>query len=132
RGNRPERCPLRLRREDRDERSSCRHACVRSGMSGIYAMPRTGTRRAPPPSRSSRGAASLSRRQLLAGAGAGAAALLLGRSCLEAQTAPGRPVVFAHTTVVTVDAVQDDVALAVNADKIVAIGPTDSILRTYA
>ncbi len=37
---------------------------------------------------------------------------------------------FAHTTVVTVDAVQNDVALAVEGDKITAIGPTDAILST--
>ena len=77
----------------------------------------------------------ISRRQLLAGAGAGAAALLLDRSGLEAQaqtqTAPSRTVVFSHTTVVTVDTVQDDVALAVGGDRIVAIGPTDAILKTY-
>jgi cytosine/adenosine deaminase-related metal-dependent hydrolase len=40
-------------------------------------------------------------------------------------------VVFAHTTVVNVDAVQDDAALAVEGDKIVAIGAADAILRTY-
>src|SRR5437667_436974 len=39
--------------------------------------------------------------------------------------------VFARTTVVTVDAVQNDVALAVVGDKIAAIGPTDTVLRTY-
>jgi cytosine/adenosine deaminase-related metal-dependent hydrolase len=75
-------------------------------------------------------AVNLGRRRLLAGAGAGAAALFLDRRG-EAQTPPARTVVFSHTTVVTVDAVQDDVALAVEGDKIAAIGPTDSILRTY-
>jgi len=74
----------------------------------------------------------LTRRELLAGAGAGAAALLLDRRDSEAQPPPGRPIVFARTTVVTVDAVQNDVALAVVGDTIAAIGPTDSILRTYA
>jgi len=73
----------------------------------------------------------LSRRELLAGAGAGAAALLLEHSGLQAQAAPGRTVVFAHTTVVNVDAVQDDAALAVEGDKIVAIGAADTILKTY-
>jgi 5-methylthioadenosine/S-adenosylhomocysteine deaminase len=73
----------------------------------------------------------LSRRQLLAGAGAGAAALFLEQSGLQGQAPPGRTVVFAHTTVVNVDAVQRDVALAVAADKIVAIGPTDTILEAH-
>lgn len=71
----------------------------------------------------------LSRRELLAGAGA--AALLLDQRGLQAQATSSRTVVFSHATVVTVDAVQDDVALAVEGDKIVAIGPTDTILRTY-
>jgi 5-methylthioadenosine/S-adenosylhomocysteine deaminase len=75
-------------------------------------------------------AADLSRRELLAGAGAGAAALVLERSGVQAQQA-AKVVVFARTTVVTVDAVQNDVALAVDGDKIAAIGPTDSILRRY-
>src|SRR5262245_61404939 len=80
----------------------------------------------------------ITRRQLLAGAGASAAAVLLDPKGLEARTqaqaapATSRPVVFSHTTVVTVDAVQDDVALAIAGDKIAAIGPTDAILRTYA
>lgn len=73
----------------------------------------------------------ITRRELLAGAGAGAAAVLLERSGLQAQTAPGKTVVFARTTVVTVDAVRHDVALAVDGDRIAAIGPTDQVLRTY-
>jgi 5-methylthioadenosine/S-adenosylhomocysteine deaminase len=72
----------------------------------------------------------ISRRELLAGAGAGAAALLLEPRGLQAQPA-SRTVVFAHTTVVNVDAVQDDVALAVDGDRIVAIGATDAVLRAY-
>jgi len=72
----------------------------------------------------------LSRRQLLAGAGASAAALLLEQSGVEAQAPSGRPIVFTHTTVVNVDAVQHDVALAVEGDRIVAIGPTDTVLET--
>ncbi len=71
----------------------------------------------------------ISRRELLAGVGA--AALFRDRSGLQAQTPPGATVVFSHTTVVTVDAVQHDVALAVQGDKIAAIGPTDQMLRTY-
>jgi cytosine/adenosine deaminase-related metal-dependent hydrolase len=73
----------------------------------------------------------ISRRDLLAGAGAGAAAVLLEHSGLQAQRAPGRTVVFTHTTIVNVDAVQDDVALAVEGDSIVAIGATDAVLGTY-
>jgi 5-methylthioadenosine/S-adenosylhomocysteine deaminase len=73
----------------------------------------------------------LSRRELLAGAGAGAAALLLDGRPAQAQPAGGRAVVFTHATVVTVDAVQDDVALAVVGDRIAAIGPTDDILKRY-
>jgi cytosine/adenosine deaminase-related metal-dependent hydrolase len=83
-------------------------------------------------------ATNITRRQLLAAAGASAAAVLVDRKDLAARaetqtTQPTpRPVVFTHTTVVTVDAVQNDVALAVQGDKIAAIGPTDAILSTYA
>jgi len=73
----------------------------------------------------------LSRRELLAGAGAGAAALLLQHGGLQAQAPPGRTVVFAHTTVVNVDMVQDDAALVVQGDRIVAIGASDTILQNY-
>ena len=73
----------------------------------------------------------LSRRELLAGAGAGAAALLLPHTGLQAQAPPGRTVVFAHTTVVNVDMVQDDAALVVLGDRIVAIGASDTILQNY-
>src|SRR5262249_44807962 len=73
----------------------------------------------------------ISRRQLLAGAGAGAAAVFLEQSGVQAQKTPTKTVVFSHATVVTVDAVQNDVALAVKADKIVAIDPTDQILGTH-
>src|SRR5690349_8683239 len=72
----------------------------------------------------------ITRRELLAGAGAGAAALLLDSRSTGAQPA-NRPVVFTNTTVVTVDAVQDDVALAVSGDKIAAIGPNDAVVRNY-
>jgi 5-methylthioadenosine/S-adenosylhomocysteine deaminase len=73
----------------------------------------------------------LSRRELLAGAGAGAAALVLEHSGLRAQAPRATTIVFSHVTVVNVDAVQDDVALAVERDRIAAIGPTDAILETY-
>jgi cytosine/adenosine deaminase-related metal-dependent hydrolase len=73
----------------------------------------------------------LSRRELLAGAGAGAAALLLDPSTPRAQPAP-RAIVFRNTTVVNADVVQHDVALAVAGGLIAAIGPTDQILKAYA
>jgi 5-methylthioadenosine/S-adenosylhomocysteine deaminase len=90
-------------------------------------MPGSKTRR--PSGRSQ--SINLGRRRLLAGAGAGAAALLFERSGVQAQPPANRQVVFSHTTVVTADAVQNDVALAVESDRIAAIGPTDQILRTY-
>src|SRR5262245_16480653 len=73
----------------------------------------------------------LTRRELLAGAGAGAAAVLLDPHSTQAQTAPRTQVVFSHTTVVNADAVQNDVALAVDGDRIAAIGPTDEVLKSY-
>jgi 5-methylthioadenosine/S-adenosylhomocysteine deaminase len=42
--------------------------------------------------------------------------------------------VFTHTTVVTVDAgqtVRHDVALAVDGDKITALGPTETVLQSH-
>jgi len=49
----------------------------------------------------------LSRRTLLTGAGG---ALLLQSSAHRADAAPAKTVIFAHTTVVNVEAVQNDVA----------------------
>ncbi len=72
-----------------------------------------------------------SRRQLLAGAGAGAASLFLEQGGLKAQPASSGAVVFTHTTVVNADTVQHDVALAVEGDKIAAIGPTDAIVQSH-
>ena len=83
-------------------------------------------------SQSPRSLVTFSRRELLAGAGAGAAALFLEKGGVQAQGPPsGRTVVFSHTTVVNADATLDDVALAVEGDKIAAIGPTDEILERY-
>jgi cytosine/adenosine deaminase-related metal-dependent hydrolase len=73
----------------------------------------------------------VTRRELLAGAGASAAALVLERGGLQAQTPSRRRTIFSHTTVVTADAVRDDVAMAIEGDRIAAIGDTDQILRTY-
>ena len=73
----------------------------------------------------------LTRRELLAGAGATAAALVLESSGVSARQPAARAVVFANTTVINLDSVQDDVALAVQGDRIAAIGPTDAILKQY-
>ena len=94
-------------------------------------MPKSPNHRSPSPLQSPRRPADISRRQLITGAGAGAAALLLEGRGLQAQATSSRTVVFAHTTVVTVDTVQNDLALAVEGGTIVAIGPTDTILETY-
>ena len=75
--------------------------------------------------------ANLTRREVLASAGASAAALLLERRGVRGQARPGNTVVFSHTTVVNVDAVQEDVGLAVIGDRIAAIGPTDQILAAH-
>ena len=81
------------------------------------------------PSTSPRSSVNLTRRQLLAGAGA--AALLLDQRGVEAQTTSRETVVFSHTTVVNADTVQKDVALAVEGDRVAAIGPTDTVLEAY-
>jgi cytosine/adenosine deaminase-related metal-dependent hydrolase len=75
----------------------------------------------------------LTRRQLLAGAGAGAAAMFLESSGVQAQPRPqaGRPILFTHTTVVTLNGQMDDVALAVDGGVIAAIGPTDQLQPKY-
>lgn len=87
--------------------------------------------RHPSPSPSPRNSVEISRRELLAGAGAGAAALLLEPDRAQAQPTSSQTVVFTHTTVVTVDAVRDDVALAVEGGRIAAIGTTDEIRGKY-
>ena len=98
-------------------------------------MPKAPRDRASSPE-SPRGSAAISRRELLAGAGAGAAALFLEKGGIHAQTpsaqAPsGRPVVFTHTSVVNPDSTREDVALAVQGNTIAAIGPTDEVLKQY-
>src|SRR5436309_11917444 len=93
-------------------------------------MPGSTTHRSWSPSQFPRTSVNISRRELLAGAGA--AALLLEQGGVQAQPTPRRTVVFARTTVVTTNAVRDDVALVVSGETIAAIGPTDEILRTYA
>tara|TARA_B100000676_G_scaffold295568_1_gene334925 strand:- start:3578 stop:5170 length:1593 start_codon:yes stop_codon:yes gene_type:complete len=77
----------------------------------------------------------LSRRELLIGAGS--AGLLLKSRQLNAQPASSKSdqqasaVVFANTTVVNPDTVQNNIALAVEDSEIVAIGPTEQVLELY-
>jgi cytosine/adenosine deaminase-related metal-dependent hydrolase len=79
---------------------------------------------------SARAGHGLTRRELLASAGAAAA--LLKSAAADAQSPAGRPVVFTNTTVVmTADAVRRDVALAVANGRVAAIGPTADVLRAY-
>ena len=72
----------------------------------------------------------VNRRELLAGASVGAAALLAAGNA-QAQSAPGRAIVFAQTTIVTPDTTNDDFALAVMGDRIAAIGPSAAVLAQY-
>lgn len=84
----------------------------------------------------------LTRRELLAGVGAGAAGLLLdarrlpaaeaGRSRV-ASTLPGQSttVVFTEVSVVNADETRNGVALAVEGQRIVAIGPTDEVVGRF-
>jgi len=92
-------------------------------------MPTSKTHRLPLTSSPTSGA--IGRRQLLTGAGATAAAFVLERHGVEAQTQARPAVVFSNTSVVNADAVRDNIALAVQGDRIAAIGPTDAILRSY-
>src|SRR6516225_5765580 len=80
----------------------CRQPASQHGIVGLYAMSKPPSRRESNPPASTRRVANLSRRQLLATAGAGAAALVLEQSGLGAQPQPpsGRVVVFTHTTIV--------------------------------
>jgi 5-methylthioadenosine/S-adenosylhomocysteine deaminase len=83
----------------------------------------------PAPLPSSRNPLTFTRRQLLAGAGA--AAILVERRAETRAQAPTRTIVFSRTSVINVDTVHNDVALAVEGDKIAAIGPTDHVVKTY-
>lgn len=83
----------------------------------------------PPPAAGS-SEASISRRELLATAGAGAASLLFDRRDAVAQGGGGS-VIFTHVDVANPDAVQRDVALVVENSRIVAIGPTDELRQKY-
>ena len=75
---------------------------------------------------------SISRRELLAGAGA-AAVLFLDQSAPQAPQArrAAGPYVFTNTTVANADAVLNDVALAVENDRVAAIGPTDAVRARF-
>jgi 5-methylthioadenosine/S-adenosylhomocysteine deaminase len=73
----------------------------------------------------------LNRRELLAGAGATAAALAFDTNIGQAQATQARPLVFTNTTVVTVDEVRNGVALAVQGGRIAAIGPNDEVMKQY-
>jgi cytosine/adenosine deaminase-related metal-dependent hydrolase len=57
--------------------------------------------------------------------------MLIARSGAQAQGSATRAVVFSHTTVINPDSVQRDVALAVDAGRIAAIGETDQLLKNY-
>lgn len=72
----------------------------------------------------------LTRRQMLASAGAGAAALMVESRSVEAQ-AGSDAIVFADTTVVNADSVQKNVALAVQGGRIAAIGSTSEVQAAY-
>jgi 5-methylthioadenosine/S-adenosylhomocysteine deaminase len=76
-------------------------------------------------------AAEISRRELLGGAGAVAASMLVDPAIAQAQPGSQRAIVFSHTTVVNPDLTQNDVALAVVGGTITAIGPTEQILKQY-
>ena len=78
--------------------------------------------------------ATISRRDVLVGTGAIIGAGLMAESSLQAQEDTGATTVFTHTTVVTNDSERRnlrDVALAVQNDRIAAIGDTDDILEQF-
>jgi cytosine/adenosine deaminase-related metal-dependent hydrolase len=73
----------------------------------------------------------LNRRELLTGATLVAAGTLLADGTKAAALPAGGTVVFTHTTVVNADQVRNDVALAVQGNRIVAIGPTQEIVPRF-
>jgi 5-methylthioadenosine/S-adenosylhomocysteine deaminase len=74
----------------------------------------------------------LTRREVLAGMGAAAATVMLDSKVANAAQPAGRAVVFTNVSVINVDSVQDDVAMAVQGDRIAAIGPNDAVLKQFA
>jgi 5-methylthioadenosine/S-adenosylhomocysteine deaminase len=85
----------------------------------------------------------LSRRELLTGVGAGAAALLLEGRSLEARVgaehdgssrapdAQTTTTIFTDVTIANPDSVQNGVAVVVEGQTIVAIGPSDDLVAAY-
>jgi cytosine/adenosine deaminase-related metal-dependent hydrolase len=57
--------------------------------------------------------------------------LVLDPRAAGAQQPAGRAIVFANTMVINPNGVQEDVALAVQGDRIAATGPTEAILKQY-
>ena len=105
-------------------------------------MPTSTRKTSAPAPHSSSSTANLTRRGWLAATGAGTAAVLLKQDHLQAHLHPGvtpgmtpptqvGTFVFSNTTVANPDGVQDDVALAVEGDRIAAIGPTQDVLAQY-
>jgi len=105
-------------------------------------MPTSTGRTSTPRQRSSSNPEDFTRRKWLAATGAGTAALMLKPDHLQAHLhRPAPPgaipdaqeatVVFTNTTVANPDLVHDDVALAVEGDRIAAIGRTDEVLAGY-
>ncbi len=75
--------------------------------------------------------ATINRRQLLAGAGVGAAALLLDACAAPAPPTATRGVIFRNITVINPDFVLDNVSVAIAGDRIAAIGATDQVMRDH-
>lgn len=76
-------------------------------------------------------AAPISRRELIVGAGAGLTAWLMTDSGTHAQGQAPTSLVFSNATVVNVDSVERDAAVAVQGGVIAAIGRTDAVLRQF-
>src|SRR5581483_7687063 len=74
----------------------------------------------------------ITRRELIAGATAGAAAMFVPlQPQRPTSPATATATVFSNAMVINPDAVQEDVSVAVQGDTIVAIGPNDAIARRY-